>query len=191
MASVFHSINRVLWGSTGIVVDGISVPDSGCFQQLPISEVGPGARLPDPSNPLIVLKEGPPVLASTTIGAALHQATVQNIVNVPEFGMDPKSSLDQANTRGPFYGMSVTGAAPLEYKKEAIGKETSRTWRWTAFAHAVRRSRSSASRIRLATGLAFRSIPRRARSLELHGSGPPSQANPPKAELKNTSQYGR
>jgi gamma-glutamyltranspeptidase / glutathione hydrolase len=121
VACVLHSFNGALWGSTGIFVDGISIPDSACFQQRLIAEVGPGARLPDPSNPLIVLEGGRPVLASTTIGAALHQATVQNVVNVLDFAMDPQTSVDQPNSRGPFYGISMTGQPAPEWEKEAIG----------------------------------------------------------------------
>jgi gamma-glutamyltranspeptidase/glutathione hydrolase len=118
---VLHSFNGALWGSTGMFVDGISIPDSACFQQRVIADVGPGMRLPDSTNPLIVLKDGRPVLASTSIGAALHQATLQNLVNVLDFGMDPKTSVDQPNTRGPVYGMSFTGTANPEYESEAVG----------------------------------------------------------------------
>jgi hypothetical protein len=50
VACVLHSFNGALWGSTGIFVDGISIPDSAFFQQRLIADVGPGARLPDPST---------------------------------------------------------------------------------------------------------------------------------------------
>ena len=45
VASIVHSINCVLWGATGIFVDGISIPDSASFQQGAIANAGPGARL--------------------------------------------------------------------------------------------------------------------------------------------------
>ena len=32
VAVVNHTINTVLWGNTGIFVDGISIPDSAAFQ---------------------------------------------------------------------------------------------------------------------------------------------------------------
>src|SRR4029077_13485154 len=114
-ASILHSLNGLLWGSTGIFVDGISIPDSACFQQQAIASAGFGVRLPEATNPLIVLKGGKPVLASTTIGSDLHVATLQNLFNVLDFGMDPKTSVDQPNTRGPFLGMSVTGPGKPEY----------------------------------------------------------------------------
>jgi gamma-glutamyltranspeptidase/glutathione hydrolase len=122
VASILHSLNGVLWGSTGIFVDGISIPDSACFQQQPIASAGPGVRLPEISNPLMVLKGGKPVLASTTIGSALHQAALQNLINVLDFGMDPKTSAYQPNTQGPFYGVSLTGPGKPEYEKEAVGE---------------------------------------------------------------------
>src|SRR5262247_2866758 len=37
MAAVLHTINTVLWGTTGIFVDGISIPDSATFQQSQIA----------------------------------------------------------------------------------------------------------------------------------------------------------
>lgn len=104
VVSIIHSLNGFLWGSTGIFVDGISIPDSASFQQREIAEVGPGARLPDQSSPLIVLKGGKPVLASTAIGSGLVEATLQNLINVLDFGMNPKTSVEQPNSRGPFSG---------------------------------------------------------------------------------------
>jgi gamma-glutamyltranspeptidase / glutathione hydrolase len=121
VASVLHSCNCVGWGSTAIFVDGISIPDSANFQQQRLAAIGPGVRLPEGTNPLIVLKGGKPVLASTTIGSALHEATLQNLINVLDFGMDPKTAVDQPNTQGPFYGISATGPAAPEFDKEAVG----------------------------------------------------------------------
>jgi gamma-glutamyltranspeptidase / glutathione hydrolase len=107
--------------STGIFVDGISIPDSACFQQQAIASAGPGVHLPEPTNPLMVLKGGKPVLASAAIGSPLHQVTLQNLINVLDFGMDPKTSVDQPNTRGFAHGLTVTGAGKPEYEKEVVG----------------------------------------------------------------------
>ena len=60
VASILHTCNCDGWGSTGIFVDGVSIPDSASFQQRQIADVGAGVRLPDPSNPLIVLREANP-----------------------------------------------------------------------------------------------------------------------------------
>src|ERR1017187_3435382 len=45
---------------------------SAVFQQRPILDAGPGMRLPESTNPLIVLKGGKPELASVAIGSGLH-----------------------------------------------------------------------------------------------------------------------
>ena len=121
VASIVHSCNCLLWGTTGIFVDGMSVPDSANFQQDRLARVGPGVRLPESTNPVIVLEHGRPVLASSAIGAALHETTFQNLINVLDFGMDPHAAVEQPNFMGPFYGMSTR----LPFKPE-LDKETFR-----------------------------------------------------------------
>ena len=120
VVSILHTINGSLWGSTGIFVDGISIPDSAAFQQQMIARVGPGVRLPDTTNPLLVLKKGKPVLASSAVGSGLHEVTVENVINVLDFGMDPYTSVNQPNTRGPFMGGLANKPGKPEYEKEAI-----------------------------------------------------------------------
>jgi gamma-glutamyltranspeptidase/glutathione hydrolase len=95
MAAVTHSINTALWGDTGIFVGGISIPDAATFQQELIRHTGPGKRLPDPMCPLIVLKDGKPVLGSSAIGGGLHQKTLQILTSVLVFGMDPQKAVEQ------------------------------------------------------------------------------------------------
>jgi len=94
VAALTHSINTTIWGDTGIFVGGISVPDSATFQQESIKRTGPGHRLPDPMCPLIVTRNGKPVLASSAIGAGIHQKNVQVLANVLEFGMDAQAAVD-------------------------------------------------------------------------------------------------
>ena len=97
VAAVCHSINCAAWGTTGIFVDGISIPDSANFQQQLIAAVGPGKPLPDPTNPLLIFKDGKPFLASSSIGSDLHSCTLQNLYNVLDFGMDPKQAVETVN----------------------------------------------------------------------------------------------
>ena len=78
--------------------------------------------MPETTNPLIVLKAGKPVLAATAIGSGLHQAMLQNLVNILDFGMDPKTSVDTPNTQGPYLGNSVTGPGKPDYSLEAIAE---------------------------------------------------------------------
>ncbi len=122
VACILHSLNGILWGATGIFVDGISIPDSAVFQQRTILDAGPGARLPESTNPLIVLKGGKPVLASVAIGSGLHNVTLENLINVLDFGMDPYIAVNQPNTQGPFRGGIANAPGKPEYQKETIGE---------------------------------------------------------------------
>jgi gamma-glutamyltranspeptidase / glutathione hydrolase len=101
VASILHTINTELWGTTGIFIDGISIPDSAAIQQREIAQAGPGKRLPEGTNPLIVIKRGKPFLASSAVGSALHDVTLQNLINVLDFGMDVSGAVVQPNTEGP------------------------------------------------------------------------------------------
>jgi hypothetical protein len=56
VASLLHTCNCYGWGSTGIFVDGVSIPNSASFQQRQIADASAGARLAEGLNPLIVLK---------------------------------------------------------------------------------------------------------------------------------------
>jgi len=62
-----------------------------------------------------VLADGEPVLAASCIGAALHRGMLQHLVNVLDFGMDPKTSLDAPKFWGP--APSRTGASRAYYRE--------------------------------------------------------------------------
>jgi gamma-glutamyltranspeptidase/glutathione hydrolase len=93
VAALCHSINTIAWGTTALFVDGVSIPDSACFQQRLMRQVGAGARLPDPMNPLIVARDGRPVLATSSIGSSLHEVTIQSLVNILDRGMEPRDAV--------------------------------------------------------------------------------------------------
>src|SRR5262249_50515731 len=112
MAAVNHTINAVLWGSTGIFVDGVSIPDSAASEQSKMARIKPGDRLPETTNPVIVLKNDKPYLASSSIGYALLQTTMSNLVNVLDFSMDLKKSIDTPNFLG-FYLGNFIGGGPV------------------------------------------------------------------------------
>jgi gamma-glutamyltranspeptidase/glutathione hydrolase len=101
VAAALHSIYTSRWGTTGIFVDGVSISDSACFQQRLVDEVGPGARMPNAANPLIVLHQGRPVLATNEIGGGLVAATLQALVNMLDFGFTPKEAQDTPVMRHP------------------------------------------------------------------------------------------
>jgi gamma-glutamyltranspeptidase len=81
-------------------------------------------RLPESTTPLIVLKGGKPVLASVAVGSGLHNVTLENLINILDFGMDPQTAVNQPNTQGPFRGVMANAPGKPEYEKEAIARAT-------------------------------------------------------------------
>ncbi|MHB8509728.1 MAG: gamma-glutamyltransferase [Candidatus Dormibacteria bacterium] len=88
LIAVCHSINTGMWGATGIFIDGISIPDAASHQQALLAEIKPGEPFPNPMNPAIALKDGRPVLASSSIGSGLHDVTTQCLLGVLGRGLD-------------------------------------------------------------------------------------------------------
>lgn len=101
MAAVVHTSNTVIWGTTGIFVDGVSVPDPAAFQQRLVAQTGPGKRLPDPTEPLIIAREGKPFAALSSIGAGLHQKTLSVLLNLIDFRMGIKQAIDAPSLHSP------------------------------------------------------------------------------------------
>lgn len=91
VAALVHTSNAYFYGGTGISVDGVYVPDPAALQQQRISQAGPGERLPDPINPMIFLKDGEPVFASSCTGQ-IHRESLQRMVSMLDFGYDPDSA---------------------------------------------------------------------------------------------------
>jgi gamma-glutamyltranspeptidase/glutathione hydrolase len=103
VAAMVHTSNTAVWGTTGIFVDGVSVPDPAAIQQRLIAQTGPGMRLPDPTEPLIIAKDGKPVAALSSIGAGLHQKTMSVLLNLLDFGMGIKPAVDAPALNSPKY----------------------------------------------------------------------------------------
>ena len=103
-AALLHTINTALWGTTGIFVDGVAIADSGKYQQTKIARTGPGRRLPIETNPVLISKGGKPVLVSSSIGMGVHEQTFQAIVNVLEYGLDPKAAAESPQVLRPMGG---------------------------------------------------------------------------------------
>ena len=97
VAAIVHTCNCAYWGTTGIFVDGVAVPDSAAFKQALIKWAGPGARLPHELCPVLVLKDQKPVLATGSAGSGLYEMTLQNVINVLDYGRDPKAAVDTVN----------------------------------------------------------------------------------------------
>jgi gamma-glutamyltranspeptidase/glutathione hydrolase len=94
VAALTHSINAAIWGWSGINVDGVSIADAGCYQQDLIRLSGAGNRLLDPTNPLIVMKDGQPFVAGASVGRGLHENTLQILINLLDYGVDPQAALE-------------------------------------------------------------------------------------------------
>ncbi len=94
VVAMLHTINTASWGSTGIFVDGISIPDAACKRQKQLAQVGAGNRVPTTTNPLLALKQGKPVLASACIGRGLHESSLLRIHNVLDHGLGPREAID-------------------------------------------------------------------------------------------------
>lgn len=100
VAAILHTINTGGWGTTGIFVDGVSIPDSAAHQQQSILAVGPGGRIPDHGPPTIVLKNGKPVLAGSATGNGNVHTNWQSIYNVLGFSMSPQEAVDAPKVFG-------------------------------------------------------------------------------------------
>jgi gamma-glutamyltranspeptidase/glutathione hydrolase len=108
MAVVNHSSNTVNGGKTGIYIDGISIPDSASFQPRLIAQAGPGHRLPGAICPLIVMRDGKPVLGSASVGGG-YPKTVQVLFNIFDFGMKLQAAADTPAFLQPSWGSPIAG----------------------------------------------------------------------------------
>jgi gamma-glutamyltranspeptidase/glutathione hydrolase len=108
VVAVCHSINTAAFGNTGIFIDGISIPDAASFQQPALAELEPGSPLPNPTNPTIVLRDGKPVLASSSIGAGLVETTLTCVHRHLAHGVPVEHAVSGVLVHGPDYGMAVT-----------------------------------------------------------------------------------
>jgi gamma-glutamyltranspeptidase/glutathione hydrolase len=82
VAALGHTIYTAIWGTTGIVVGGIPIPDAGGFQQARLATIKPGKRIPNEEAPIIVLKGAKPVLATAGIGSSLIPETVRLLLGM-------------------------------------------------------------------------------------------------------------
>ena len=96
VAAIVHSINTVVWGTTGIVVDGVPVSDPVTMNPpATFASRPPGDRLPDLLTPLIATRDDHATLAvavtggvqSETIRLALgtlgYRADLQTLMTAP------------------------------------------------------------------------------------------------------------
>jgi gamma-glutamyltranspeptidase/glutathione hydrolase len=103
IAAIQHTINTDSWGETGIFVDGISISDGLVVPRDILPSVRPGGYIPDPSNPLVMFKDGKPVLTSSNINSDQLGVTIQNLYNIVDCGMDAKTSVNTVNFLSPYW----------------------------------------------------------------------------------------
>ena len=89
VAALVHSINTVLWGTTGIVVGGIPISDAAGFQQARLGAIKPGDPVPQDEEPAIAMAGARPVLAVASVGASLIPETVRVLVGTLANRLDP------------------------------------------------------------------------------------------------------
>jgi gamma-glutamyltranspeptidase len=90
-----------------------------------VAKARPGARFPNIVNPVIVTKDGRPVLVAAAIGNALHECMLQHLVNILDFGMHPEASLETPKFWGPMWGgvsedYSVQGIDKGAFKEDCL-----------------------------------------------------------------------
>jgi gamma-glutamyltranspeptidase / glutathione hydrolase len=120
VAVLLHSCNCLLWGANGISVDGITIPDPASLYPDQIARAGPGARLPEATNPVMVLEGGRPSLAASTIGVGLQQVALQNLIYILDFGMDAQKAVDQPNFQGGLVRIGPSGVDAMDPGTEAM-----------------------------------------------------------------------
>jgi gamma-glutamyltranspeptidase/glutathione hydrolase len=93
IAALTHTINTLLWGTTGMVVDGVAIPDAAGFQQARLAGIKPGDRVPNEMTPVIAMEGTKPVLAMASIGASLMPETVRLLVGTFANKLDPMTAM--------------------------------------------------------------------------------------------------
>ena len=88
VAALVHTINTVLWGSTGLVVGGVPLSDAACYQQARLATLKPGERVPNEMAPLIAQADGKPTVALACIGASLVPETARLLLSRLAQGVD-------------------------------------------------------------------------------------------------------
>jgi gamma-glutamyltranspeptidase / glutathione hydrolase len=122
LAAACHSINTSLWGTTGLFVDGISIPDAACYQQPLLALLGPGAHVPLPVNPAIATRDGIAVLASSSIGGGLQVATLQGLHATLALGIPVTEAVGRPFFHGTHYLSGDSVAAPVDDNEPAASE---------------------------------------------------------------------
>lgn len=121
VVALLHSINTVLWGETGIFVDGVSMADTAATQRKYLAKTGAGKRVLDSGHPFLVLRDGKPVVASSSVGRGLHIEAFQDVVNLLLYDLDPQAALLKPHFLGPFFQRHDSSSRPLDKERAYRG----------------------------------------------------------------------
>ncbi|QIB67010.1 gamma-glutamyltransferase [Kineobactrum salinum] len=94
MAALCHSINCLIWGQTAIMVDGVSIGDPAAYMQSMVAATPRGTQLPNPMEVGLILKDGQPDIAWSSMGVGLHYQATQSLLNIIDFGMTLEEAAD-------------------------------------------------------------------------------------------------
>ena len=93
VAALIHTSNTVAWGSTGLIVGGVPLPDAAGLTAIRFPSAQPGERIPHDMAPLIAFKGKAPVLAVATSGSSFLHETVKVVLETLGHGGDLPSVL--------------------------------------------------------------------------------------------------
>jgi gamma-glutamyltranspeptidase / glutathione hydrolase len=94
MVALCHSINCLIWGRTAIVVDGVSIGDPASYMQQQVAATPRGEQMPNPIELGLILKEGQPEIAWSSMGVGLHYQSTMSLLNVIDHGMTIEQAVD-------------------------------------------------------------------------------------------------
>ena len=138
VAALVHTINTVLWGTTGIVVGGIPISDAAGFQQASLATIKPGDPVIHDMTPAIAMAGARPVLAVASVGESLTPETLRVLVGTLANHLDPLAVMaappllinDERETAGETFStkpeLVPEGAYDLEFLQHlrALGVNT-------------------------------------------------------------------
>jgi gamma-glutamyltranspeptidase/glutathione hydrolase len=113
VAVVTHSINTLIWGDTGIIVDGVPIPDSAGFKRSVLSRMRPGDRVPHDIVDTIVLRGNAPILATASIGSSLLPESIRVLVSVLDQHQDLSTVLAEPPLLANFSHPASTAQRPV------------------------------------------------------------------------------
>jgi gamma-glutamyltranspeptidase/glutathione hydrolase len=116
VAALVHTSNTVIWGDTALVVQGVPIPAPAGLNRPRLVAAAPGARITNDMAPVIVLRDGRPVLAIAAIGTSLTHETVRLVAGL----LRPSADLGATLAAPPLLLNVDRIAAPLAGQPELV-----------------------------------------------------------------------